>query len=277
MSARDYSAELNRHYTPPNLGAAILEGLRRAGKDPERLQPADLAPVDHFHVRGKPATIELARLAQLQPGERVLDVGGGLGGPARALAAEFGARVTVLDLTEEYCRVGEMLTARTGQSASVTFCPGNALEPPFPAGSFDVAWMQHANMNIDDKERLYRELHRLLRPEGRLALQEIAAGAAQPIHFPVPWASDPALSFLRPLAQLRAVIEHSGFLELVMRDVSAQALAWFRERVASAPASPPPLGLHLLLGQSFRAAFGNMLRNLEEGRLVVFEAVYRRK
>ena len=125
-----------------------------------------LAPLDQLHIRGKEATLDLARLAELTPGMLVLDVGGGIGGPARTLANEFGCVVTVLDLTEEFCRVGEMLTARTGLSDRVTFRPGNALDMPFPSSSFDRVWVQHSSMNIAAKERLFAEIHRVLRPGG---------------------------------------------------------------------------------------------------------------
>jgi len=276
--SRDYAEALNAHYQRPELGAAILAALRAAGKDPERLAPGDLAPVDQFHTRGRDATLELARLAGVAPGTRVLDVGGGLGGPARTLAAELDCRVTVLDLTEEYVRVGADLTRRAGLADRVRFQHGNALTLPFPDGDFDLVWTQHSSMNVDDKARLYAEAHRVLRPGGRLALHEIMAGAGGRPHFPVPWARQPALSFLRPAAEVRALITRAGFRELAWDDGTAAAVAWFRQRVAAAAAapSPPPLGLHLLLGDDFAAMFRNQVRNLEEDRIAVIQAAFDR-
>lgn len=274
MTATDYDARLNRHYAPDRLENLIFDGLRRLGKDPQRFSYEDLAPLDQFHSRGKAATVELARAAGLEAGMEVLDVGGGLGGPARTLAAEFGCRVTVVDLTEAYCRVGELLTARTGLSDRVSFHCGSALELPFTEARFDAVWTQHCSMNIEDKGRLYGEAYRVLRSGGRLATYEIVAGPVQPIHFPVPWATEPELSFLVPAASLRSLIEQAGFRRLDFRDKSQEALAWFRERLAAAPAAPPPLGLHLLLGARFRPAFANILRNLEEQRIEVVQGVY---
>src|SRR5688572_25709446 len=157
MDSQQLSRSVNEHYGLQDLGTALIEALRAEGKDPDNLSHQDLAMADHFHSRGKEATLELARMADLKPGQSVLDIGGGIGGPARVLAAEFGCVVTVLDLTEEYCRVGEMLTERTGLSDKVTFKVGNALDMPFPDASFDVAWTQHSSMNIADKESLYSE------------------------------------------------------------------------------------------------------------------------
>lgn len=293
-SEQAYARAINAHYGgADDLASAILAALRAAGKDPDRLAPDDLAPVDQFHFLGKDSTLELARLAQIGPGMRVLDVGGGLGGPARTLASEFGCTVTVLDLTEQCCRVGELLTARTGLSDRVTFRQGDALAMPFPDEQFDVAWTQQSAVNIADKERLYAAIHRVLRPGGRLALFEIMAGPSAPIFFPVPWAHDPAISFLRPPEEVRAVLATSGFKEVAWVDVTARIVAarMVAARSASgsltgvqeqlpaqsfALAAPSPLGLHLLLGADYPAMARNVTWNFDEHRMVVIAAVFER-
>ncbi|HXG16256.1 MAG TPA: methyltransferase domain-containing protein [Calidithermus sp.] len=268
---------IDRHYGRPTLHQAILDGLRAVGKDPECPTPEDLAPVDHFHIRGREATLELARQVGLGRGTRVLDVGGGIGGPARALAREFGCRVMVVDITEEFCRVGADLTRRTGLADRVEFHVGDALELPFADGAFDVAWTQHATMNIPDKAGLYRTLHRVVRPGGRLAMHEIVAGAAGPVHFPVPWARDPSISHLRGPADVHALLAGLGFQPLVWQDQTEASLAWFRERLAVLAAEgPPPLGVHLMLGPDAPRMFANMVRNLEEDRVRVVMAVWER-
>lgn len=268
---------LNQHYGPVGLAERILDALRRAGKDVGPLHYDDLAPLDQFHTRGKQATTELARLAEMMPGTQVLDIGGGLGGAARTLAAEHGASVTVLDVTAAYCRLGEVLTKRTGLDDRVAFRHGDALAMPFADAQFDVAWMQHCTMNIDDKTRLLHEVHRVLRARGRLAMHEIVAGARQPVHFPVPWATEPALSFLQPAPALEALVRDGGFEPMAWHEATAEAVAWFRARLAAVSTELPPLGLHLLLGERFRPAFENLLRNLEEDRVAVIWAVYRKR
>jgi len=262
------------HYGRGGLGPAILSGLRALGKDIERIAPADLAAVDHFHIGGRAATLDLARLAGLTPGMRVLDVGGGLGGPARTLAQDFGCRVTVLDLTAEFCRVGADLTARTGLGDRVAFEHASALEMPFPDGMFDVAWTQHSSMNIQDKRALYAEIRRVLRAGGRLALHEVMAGPGGLPHFPVPWAAEPSQSFLEPAARVRTLLRDLGFVEVTWIDETVECAEWFRQRLA--PPTPPPLGIHLVLGEEFRAMSMNQIRNLEEGRISVIKAVWDR-
>lgn len=278
MADQHYAQLVSANYKPGDLAEKILAGLRAAGKDPDMLTPEDLAPVDQFHLGGMRTTRELMQRAGIAKGMRVLDVGGGLGGPARTLAAEAGCTVTVLDLTEEYCAVGEMLTARTGFSDRVAFRHGNALDMPFPDGTFDVVWTQHSTMNIEDKERLYTEIHRALHPGGRLAMHEVMAGPMQPIHFPVPWARDATISFLRPPESVRALLGATGFTEIAWVDVSAPALAAFQEAVTRATSTlgdATPFGINLLL-DNFAARGRNQVRNLAENRVAVIQGIFER-
>jgi SAM-dependent methyltransferase len=266
-----------RHYGPAELHARIADGLRALGLDPDRLQPADLELVDQFHTGGRAATIALADLAGVRPGMRVVDLGGGLGGPARTLAAERGCDVTVLDLSEEFCRTGELLTGATGLSGQVRFHNGDALAAPFDGGSFDVVWTQHSTMNIEDKGGLYREAHRLLAPDGLFAMHEVSAGPGrQPIAFPVPWAADPDISFLERPTRMRALILAAGFAEVTWRDVTAESVAFYRERAAETARDAPPLGIHILLGPATGDCFRNLVSNAEEERIAVAQGVFRR-
>lgn len=268
------TSQIAAHYGRPGLLDSIQAALAAAGMSRDGLRPDDLSPIDQFHTRGREATLELARLAGLTGREELLDVGGGLGGPARMLAGTLGSRVTVLDLTPEFCEVGAELTGWVGMSDRVDFRVGDALALPFTAGRFDVVWTQHSSMNIANKPRLYAEARRVLRPGGRLAIHEILAGGGGPIDFPVPWASRPELSFLVPEAELRAAIRDAGFQERIWEDVTALSLAWVEARLAAAASGPPPPGLHLVIGENMQAAFGNLRRGLAEQRLQVVEAVF---
>ena len=169
----------NAYWGRDGLDRTILDALRAAGRNVDALTVDELAPADQFHSGGKSATLRLARLAALRPGFSVLDVGGGLGGPARTLATEFGCRVTVVDLTESYVRAGAALTARLGLGDRVTHRVGDALALDVGADPFDVVWSQNSGMNIPEKERLYAGFARVLRPGGLLALQEPMAGPVQ--------------------------------------------------------------------------------------------------
>ncbi len=231
----------NAYWGRSGLERAILEALAAAGRNVDALTIDDLAPADHFHSGGMNATQRLARLAELRPGMRVLDVGGGLGGPARTLAAEFGCRVTVVDLTESYVQAGEALTARLGLTDRVTHRIGDALALDVGADAFDVVWTQNSGMNIPDKERVV---------------------------FPVMWARDVAASFLRAPGEMRAVIEAAGFQVRAWDDVTAEAVG------PSTGASGPAHSVQrIVMGQALDAIVRAGQRNREEQRIVMIQAV----
>jgi SAM-dependent methyltransferase len=256
----------NAHWGRDDLEGAILAALTAAGKDVAALTIDDLAPADQFHSGGKDATVRLARLAGARPGLRVLDVGGGLGGPARTLAAEFGCRVTVVDLTESYVRAGAALTARLDLSDRVSHRVGDALALELGGEAFDIVWAQNSGMNIADKERLYAGFARALRPGGILALQEPMAGPVQPPVYPVMWARDATASFLRPPDEMRRVIETAGFRAREWDDLTAEL---------AGPSGPVPAHSiqRIVMGDALEAITRAGQRNREERRIVTVQAV----
>ena len=278
----DYAHAINQHYGQAELSAKILTALQEAGKDIAALTRDDLAAFDEHHGGGREATRELARLVGLREGMHVLDVGRGIGGPARTLAAEFGCRVIGLDLTEAFCRAAEMLTARVGLHDRVTFRQGNALAMPFAEATFDVVWTQDVLMNIAEKPRLFAEIYRVLRPGGHLAFQANLAGQVPGVSYPTFWADDARLSFLLPPEECRRLLVASGFQERAWSDTTAQAVARAHTRLASgseeAPSGdgPPALGLGVLVATDLDSILANMLRNFAEGRLAKVMAVFER-
>src|SRR6266852_3795262 len=262
---------ISEYWGRENLAEAILAALKARGTDLDALTTDELAPVDQFHGGGKPITVRLARLAIAGPGMRVLDVGGGFGGPARTLAVEFGCHVTVVDLTESYVRAARMLTARMGLDDRVSHHVGNALDLTFPDGAFDMVWTQNSGMNIADKERLYAGFHRVLRPGGLLALQEPMAGPAQPLVYPVMWARDPSTNFLRAPAEMKALIERAGFTARVWDDVTAETAG-----PSSGAAIPAHSIQRLVMGDAIDEIIRAGHRNRAEGRLVSVQAVFDR-
>ncbi len=226
-----------------------------------------LAPLDQFHSGGLAATRDLARFGEIKSGERVLDVGCGVGGPARLLAREHGARVTGVDLSPDYIAIARALSQKSG--VAVDFQTADALALPFAAGSFDVVWTQHATMNIAGKQQLYLELRRVLAPQGRLVFHDLLAGeAAGDLHLPVPWADRADESFLIAGPALRRLLGRCGFRERFWQDRTAATIAFYAKS-APPPAAAPPLGTHLLLGADFPIMAANLRRNLNEGRLGV--------
>ncbi len=265
------------HYTRRSLGDSILSALREAGKDLEHLTPDDLAPVDEFHSGQRNATVRLAQLARVSGAEEVLDVGCGIGGPSRFLAKAFGCRVAGLDLTAEFIEVANMLARRTGLADKVAYRQGDALDLPFADASFDLVWSQNAAMNIADRDRLYAEMRRVLKPPGRLAIQDVAAGPGGEPYYPTPWAKDKSISFLFPPQVTREKLERAGFRVLAWHDPTAESLQQALARAKALEAGAlPPLGLHILIGPNFPTVSKNMVRNLEEARIQLINAVLER-
>jgi ubiquinone/menaquinone biosynthesis C-methylase UbiE len=271
----NYSASVNRQYGQDDLTTKILTALQNAGKNIDKLTREDLLTFDEFHIGGIAETRNLAKLAGLRAGMHVLDVGSGLGGPARTLAAEFGCSVIGLDLTDEFCRAAAMLTERVGLSDKVTFKIGSALEMPFDDDSFDVVWTQFAGMNIADKEKLYGEFRRVLRPGGVLTLHEVMAGTVSDLHYPNFWANEPSINFLRQPDEVRKLLVSTGFQEVQWIDLTQHSFEWFRAMLASRAAnSNLPLGFQVFIADSVQQKAANVIRNLEEKRVTVVQAVF---
>ena len=243
------------------------------GKDLARLKPEDLAPVDEFHIRGREATVELAQRASLKPGALVLDVGCGLGGSARYLAAEHGCHVTGIDLTQEYVDVANTLAEIVGLNDFASFKQASALEMPFEDASFDVVWTQHVQMNIADKAAFYREIARVTRQGGQLLFHDIFEGIAGPLHYPVPWAEDPSISFLVAPDEVKRILEELKFCIRDWVDNTEPSLQWIVSAIERMKAAgPPPLGTHLLMGNTAKTKLENIIRNLRERAIVVYQA-----
>jgi SAM-dependent methyltransferase len=265
--------DVAEHYGTASLLDRVKAALEGAGLGEGPIAWSDLAGLDQFHVRGLAASQELAQALDITPGARLLDIGSGLGGPARYLAATFGARVTGVDLSEPFVEVANHLAARCGLAETAQFQQADALELPFEDGAFDLAWTQHVAMNIADRARLYGEIRRVLRPGGRLAIYDVLAGEAGPLAFPVPWARTPEISFLMTPQAMRQVLAESGFRELVWRDATEGAVAWLAaQRAAPAPAAPG-LGLPVIMGADFPQLAANLARNLAERRAQLAQTV----
>jgi MPBQ/MSBQ methyltransferase len=284
---------VERHYTRPNLENTILTALRNAGKNVDQLTVDDLAPIDEFHTRGREATANLASLLNnLQPNFHVLDVGAGIGGPSRYLASKFGCHVTGLDLVEEYCRVADSLAKRVKLDNLLNYRQGDATQMPFEDATFDVVWTQHASMNIADKKRLYSEMHRVLKPGGKLAIYDVFKGnsnssdmdggsssSSSSIHFPVPWAADPSISHLISGEEARKLLKEgvAGFKEVAWEDKTESVIDWIKQMIKRAQTSgPPQIGLHVLVGPQWSDLVKNLLKNLEEGHIAVAQGIFER-
>jgi len=261
--------QISEHYSRSgDIAAAIAEALKRMGKDPTTATTADLAMVDEFHFRGRRATLALGERMNLSESSYVLDIGSGLGGPARTLAETYGCRVTGIDLTEAFCKAAVTLSSWVGLSEKVSFRQGDATELPFEQDSFDAAITIHVAMNIAAKDALYAEAKRVLKPGGIFAIFDILQGEGGEVLYPVPWAREPSISHMATPEEMRSLLSAAGFSILETEDSTEASEVWFEKRLAAARESGvPPLSTRLLLGDDFTAMAKNQVRNLKEQRI----------
>jgi len=266
---------IEAHYDIPELTSHIRAALTAAGKRLDALTVDDLAPIDAMHARGRAATAELAALAALPAGTRVLDIGSGLGGSARYLASRFDCDVTGIDLTASFCETATELSAMVGLSTKTRFRRADALALPFHDASFDAVWTEHAQMNIPDKERFYAEAVRVLRPGGSLIFADLFAGPGGELHYPVPWADSAETSSLISSDELRRILGSLGLQPIHDHDHSDRT----REAIEAARARGTdngPLGIQVVLRRSVPEKFKNAFRNLSERRFVPLHGVWQK-
>jgi sarcosine/dimethylglycine N-methyltransferase len=269
--------EVERHYASDAIADRILIALREVYGADVRITPDLLAPLDHFHGRGVTATEALSTRLMPKAGDRLLDIGSGIGGPARWMAAHFGCHATGIDLTRAFCTAAETLTQVCGMSDQVQILHGSATDLPFPDESFDRAYSQNALMNIADKRRVYREAFRVLRPGGLFAVDQIALGPDGPPNYPQHWASVSEASFLSTPEEISSDIAATGFNIVMLRDATDEAIAFQEEMKRRLQVEGPPrLGLHVLVGERFRQLVRNSAESLTERRTSVIQCLLRR-
>ncbi len=256
---------------------AILDGVQQLGKAPDTVNVEDLGPVDEFHIGGRVATKGFLDQLDIAADDHVLDIGCGLGGASRFAAQQYGCRVTGIDLTDEYVKTGAVLCSWVGLDKRITLEHGDATATPYSDGVFDKSFMMHVGMNIANKKALASELHRILRPGGRLGIYDVMRIGNGGLSFPVPWATTPEESDISSPDEYKALLEAAGFRIIGERNRSAFALEFFSQlQATSGSAGDSPLGLHILMGDSAPEKIKNMIENVSQNRVAPVELVAER-
>lgn len=271
------NSEISKHYSQGNLLSRLNAALKEDGVDPDHPNMEALTPYDQFHGRGLEATSEIAELMPAGPDDHILDIGSGLGGPARYFASRFGCRVTGIDLTSEFCDVAGHLTRLLDLDERVSFKVGDALRMPFADGAFDGAYSMNVSMNIADKGALYRQIHRVLKPSAWLVLSELAKGQGSDPDYPTPWASNGRASFLSTPEETRRGLLEAGFEVIRLHTSAEKTLAFARSRaMVERGEKPPHRAVMLIHGKIASQMAVNTSKAVSDGRIIPIE-IFARK
>ena len=265
------------HWGTGDVYARIIAGMEADGIDPASVTVSQLAACDHFHARGFPATVELADVLPVEPHHHLVDIGCGVGGPARYLAERFGCRVSGVDITAPFIDAARKLTVLVGLEDKVRFELGDGRQLPYPEETFDGAICQHVTMNIEDRAGFFAEAARVLKPGGFFALSEHGLGPAGDPHHPVPWSSDGTGAFLVTPEETVSFLEGAGFTDIHLKETGPKYLAGYRTAMERAAAGTlPTFGSHILAGADAPAKTRNAARNIEEGRTRPIQVICRK-
>ena len=270
---KQFDSPVEQHYFQEGIFEHIIQLLKETGK--EKITREDITVVDEFHVRGGKVSLGLAAEAGFDKDTLVLDVGCGIGGPCRMLAAKYGCKATGIDLTEEFIRTAKLLSHETGLENLTSFVQGNALNLPFKNESFDVVWTQHVQMNIEDKQRFYSEIKRVLKKGGRFIYYDIFSKNQEKLYFPVPWATDQSLSFLITVNELNNLLTSLGFAKVQTKDQTPEAISFFDELMEkTAKEGPPKVGIFVLMGKATNEKLSGLVRNIKENKVELQSGIY---
>jgi len=268
---------ISDHWGQGDVYALIVAALQKMGKPLDRLTIEDLAPGDHFHARGFPATVELADRLPIRAGEHIADIGCGLGGPARYIAKRFGCRVSGVDITAPFVEAANKLSALVHMENEVKIQLGDGQRLPWPDAAFDGGYSQHVTMNVPDRAAFFGEAFRVLRPGAFFALTEHGLGPTGNPHHPVPWSMDGSGAYLKTPQETRAFLGKAGFTDIQIEDTGPKYAAGYRTVLERAEKGTlPPLGTHILMGDSALDKVRNALRNIDEGRTHPIQAFCRK-
>ena len=252
-----------QHYGNDGIVSRIVSALADAGFDTNDLEPNVFAGADEFHIGGRKGSEYVAKALDLESGQRLLDIGSGIGGPARFIANTLDVTVEGIDLTPEFVEAAVEITEMVGMTEQVSFEVGSATSIPFEDDTFDASTMLHVGMNISDKELLFSEMARVTKPDGSIVVYDVMRTGEDDLVFPMPWSSTTEFSFVEPVDVYVAAAEKAGLKLVTVDDYAEVARSFFN----NPPSEPPPVNLGHLMGTGMPEMFANARDAINSGTI----------
>ncbi len=261
-------ANISEYWDKGDTPGRVRTALVKAGLTSDKVSLEEIAPIDHFHARGLPATIDLANRLPIKAGQHILDIGCGVGGPARYMANRFGCKVSGLDITPGFIEAGDELSKLTGMSEEVDLRVGDGVALPYQDQTFDGSYSQHVTMSVANRTGFFAEAYRVIKPGGFFGLSEHGLGSAGDPHYPLPWADRPEICFFVTRSETEQYLAEAGFERIEVVDTGQKYVDAYRELLAGASTEegPPALGPHVLGGDDMAERAANSTRCIEENR-----------
>lgn len=266
------------HYMHGDLLNAIEDSINKLGKTIDSITSEELSAVDEFHIGGRAATANILGQFRISKQDHIIDVGCGLGGASRYVAKKFCNKVTGIDLTQEYVETGNVMCSWLKLDSQIELVHGSALSMPFEEGTFDCGYMMHVGMNIENKNQLFSEIFRVLRPGSTFGIYDVMRCNDGDLSYPVPWAADRSSCYLATIAQYKQALGDAGFMvkaENNRRDFALDFFEKLRTKMQD-NGGPPPLGLHTLMKETSEEKINNMIDNISSNYIAPIELIIKK-
>ena len=268
------SKSIENFWTRGDIFSRVQHAMSEAGLINKELNIEDLFPIDQYHARGIAATVDLGKRMPISKNQKIIDIGCGLGGPARYYAKEFKCFITGIDITPSFIEIGNEFNKLTSMSDNIKLLVGNGEILDFKNETFDGAYSQHVTMNISDRKKFFSEAFRVLKKDSFFAFTEHGLGPEGNPIFPLPWADSSEMSFLLPPETTISILKDIGFSDIKIIETADKYISGYEKLIGLKSAKKKPvLGIHVIGGESMKQRSTNSMQSIKENRTLPFEIV----
>ena len=267
-------SDIENFWTRGDVFSRVHQAMSETGLINKKLEIEELFPIDQYHARGIAATVDLGKRMPISKNQKIIDIGCGLGGPARYYAKEFKCFITGIDITPSFIEIGNEFNRLTSMSDNVELLVGNGEVLNFENETFDGAYSQHVTMNISNREKFFSEAFRVLKKDSFFAFTEHGLGPEGNPIFPLPWANSLEMSFLLPPQKTISILKDTGFSDIKIIETAEKYISGYEKLIKlKSENKKPVLGIHVIGGDSMNERSKNSMESIKENRTLPFEIV----